>query len=151
MKKGDIKHWENVTLPYSFTISTIVIIISSITIHFMYLNVKNSSKYRLFAITTLILSFVFVFLQLNGWNQLKSANVLFTGNPSGTFIYVVSLLHGLHYVGGIFFLLLLSFLYRKGNLTLIQIENINILAQYWHYIGIVWVLLFLFFKFLIYN
>jgi cytochrome c oxidase subunit III len=151
VKRGDFKHWQEVVLPSSFLTSTIIIIISSVTIQIAYKSIADRSKFIIYGLLTYVLAILFVYFQLNGWGQLKSAGVLFTGNPSGTFIYVVSLFHGVHYIGGIFFLTLLMFMYRKGNLTEGRKENFNVLAQYWHYIGLVWVILYVFFKFLIYN
>jgi cytochrome c oxidase subunit III len=151
VKKGDFKHWQDVVLPSSFFTSTIIIIISSFTIEFAYKNYKNKTKFLTLGLLTLALACLFVYLQLNGWAQLKEAGVLLTGNPSGSFIYIVSLFHGAHYSGGIVVLFLLLFRYRKIELNEDQILNFNVLTQYWHYIGLVWVLLYVFFKFLIYN
>lgn len=151
VKRGDFKHWQEVTLPTAFLTSTILILISSVTIQYAYKFIDNKSKFLIFNLLTLGLALLFVLLQLNGWAQLKEAGVLFTGNPSGSFIYAVSLFHGLHYIGGIFFLVRLMILYRKGSLSSDQMENVKVLTQYWHYIGMIWVILYLFFKFLIYN
>lgn len=151
VKKGDFKHWQDVVLPPSFLTSTIIIIISSLTIQLALNSYKLKSKFNLFGWVTLVLAGLFVYFQLQGWAELKSAGTLFTGNPSGSFIYIVSLFHGAHYVGGILFLILLLFKYRKIELNEAQKLNFNVLTQYWHYIGLVWVLLYLFFKFLIYN
>jgi cytochrome c oxidase subunit III len=151
VKRGDFNHWEEVTLPSSFLISTIIIIISSFSLQWAYKHIDDKPKFRLYGYMTFILALVFIIFQLNGWAQLKAAGVLFTGNPSGTFIYVVSLLHGIHYIGGIFFLGLLMFFNRKGIITESKKDSFNVLTQYWHYIGVVWVILYVFFKFLIYN
>jgi heme/copper-type cytochrome/quinol oxidase subunit 3 len=42
--------------------------------------------------------------------------------------------------------------YRKQRLKMdISSMGLNMLVNYWHFIGIVWVYIFLFFKFIIYK
>jgi cytochrome c oxidase subunit 3 len=157
VKRGDFKHWEFVHLPHIFMYSTLIIIVSSVTIQLAYQSMidKQSSKFKLFGYTTIILSIVFLGMQYMGWQDLKSQGVFLKGNPSGSFIYLISGLHAFHYIFGIMFLM--YFTIRKNPLTIENIElntrnaYFNMLSQYWHYIGLVWVFLFLFFKFFIYN
>ncbi len=155
VKRGDFKNWVHVDIPQSFFYSTFVILLSSITMHLMLTSLKNSltKKYYLFGLLTLLLSITFCYLQYNGWNQLKEQNILLSGNPSGSYIYVISGFHALHYLFGILFLLLLLFrFYRKQKLKLdTSSMGLNMLVNYWHFIGIVWVYIFLFFKFIIYK
>ena len=108
-------------------------------------------KFIFYSLATLVLSFAFVCLQYKGWMDLQAKQVFLSGNPSGSFIYVISWLHGLHYIGGIVALTLITLNFRKITISEGQKIAMNILMQYWHFIGIVWVLLYLFFKFIIYN
>jgi len=86
-----------------------------------------------------------------GWNELQSKNILLSGNPSGSYIYVITWLHGLHYIGGIIVLTILILKLRKIQIETTQKMSFNILMQYWHFIGVVWVFLYIFFKFIIYK
>jgi cytochrome c oxidase subunit 3 len=152
VRKGDIRQaWIELPLPSAFLYSTLIIIISSITIHFAYKYIETKQKFILWSCFTLILSFVFVGLQLKGWNDLQSMQIFLNGNPSGSFIYVISWVHGLHYIGGILAFLLIILNFRKSTIGVDQKMTFNILMQYWHFIGLVWVSLYLFFKFIIYK
>jgi cytochrome c oxidase subunit 3 len=152
VRKGDVRQaWIEVPLPSAFLYSTIIIVISSITIHFAYKSIETKQKFMLWSLVTLVLSIVFVALQWKGWNDLQSMQIFLSGNPSGSFIYVISWLHGLHYIGGIVALILIILNIRKAVIGSGQKLAVNILMQYWHFIGLVWVLLYLFFKFIIYN
>lgn len=155
VKRGDFKNWVHVDIPQSFIFSTIVILFSSLTMHFMLLSLKNkhSKNYYIFGFLTFILSVLFCYFQFNGWNQLNEQNILLSGNPSGSYIYVISGFHALHYIFGILFLLLFLFLFYRNQKNKKDISTIglNMLANYWHFIGIVWVYIFLFFKFIIYK
>lgn len=152
VRKGDIRQaWIELPLPSAFLYSTFIIIISSITIHLAYKYIETKQKFIMWSCLTLILSFVFVGLQLKGWNDLQSMQIFLNGNPSGSFIYVISWIHGLHYLGGILALLLIILNFRRSTIGIEQKMTFNILMQYWHFIGLVWISLYLFFKFIIYK
>jgi cytochrome c oxidase subunit 3 len=152
VRKGDIRQsWIDTPLPSAFLYSTIIIIVSSITIHFAYKYIVDKSKFSLYSTLTLLLALVFVYFQWMGWTELQSKNIFLSGNPSGSYIYVISWVHGLHYLGGIIALTILILKFRKIHIEVGNKMSFNILMQYWHFIGLVWVFLYLFFKFIIYK
>ncbi|MEQ9164824.1 MAG: cytochrome c oxidase subunit 3, partial [Fulvivirga sp.] len=66
------------------------------------------------------------------------------GNPSGSFLYILSGLHGLHLVSGIIFLIIVlisTFKYRVHSKNLAQIQ---MCTTYWHFLGGLWIYLFVF-------
>ena len=141
VKKGDFKHWEPVELPSLFLVSTFLIIISSIFIQLANnaLSKNNLNSFKWNTIITSLLSIVFVIFQYLGWKQLMSNNILLNGNPSGSYIYVISGFHGFHYVIGIFILILILTLINSKN----EYKNtsnaklhFSMLTQYWHFIGL---------------
>ena len=152
VRKGDVRQaWVEVPLPDVFLYSTLVIVFSSISIHLAYKFIESKQRFILWSLLTFVLSLIFVSLQLKGWNELQERHIFLSGNPSGSFIYLISWLHGLHYLGGILTLILMLLNFRKGQISIGQKMGFNILMQYWHFIGLIWVLLFLFFKFIIYK
>jgi cytochrome c oxidase subunit 3 len=156
VKKGDFKHWEPVVLPSLFLVSTLLIIVSSVFIQLANnaLSKDKFSTFKINAIITSLLSVVFVVFQYLGWEQLMDSNIMLNGNPSGSYIYVISGFHGFHYIIGIFILLLiLALTYSKSaykNTSNAKL-HFSMLTQYWHFIGLVWVFIYLFFKFVIYK
>lgn len=153
VRKGDYRQaWSDIILPNEFLYSTVIILLSSITIQLAYKYLADKAKFTLYGLATIVLSLVFVALQYKGWLTLQERQIFFNGNPSGSYIYVISLMHGLHYVGGIIALLVLFFKYKKlDSINNVAQSNFNILTQYWHFIGLIWVALYLFFKFIIYK
>ena len=74
-------------------------------------------------------------------NQYK---IFFTGNPSGSFVYVLSALHLAHLAGGIIYLLVVI---TKSIMRKYSSENnlqVQLCAIYWHFLDILWVYLFIF-------
>ena len=156
VKKGDFKHWEPVLLPNLFFYSSFIIVLSSISMQLASKAVKKEfiSKFKLYSFISLVFSIFFVILQFLGWNELIANNVLLNGNPSGSYIYVISGFHGFHYILGIFILfLILTLSYTQKSYKNSQDIKLHfdMLTQYWHFIGIVWVFIYLFFKFVIYK
>lgn len=139
-------NWRIFELPDSFWITSAIIFISSITMHWAYLSAKrdNLETAKLAISMTTLLGIAFLVGQFIAWGDLVKANVYFVGNPSGSFVYVLSGLHGLHIVGGVVFLLFVlvaTFRYKVHSKNLAQIE---MCATYWHFLDGLWLYLFVF-------
>ncbi|MBB1138335.1 cytochrome c oxidase subunit 3 [Myroides sp. WP-1] len=139
-------------LPLDFTISTIAIVISSLTMHLAVKatkegNVKGSTIYL---ISTLILGLLFVFLQFKGFGQVISEGYFFTGSESTittSFLYVIVIVHIAHLFGGMISLLIVIYNHFKQKYNPEQYVGIQLCAWFWHFLDILWVYLFLFFTF----
>jgi cytochrome c oxidase subunit 3 len=97
---------------------------------------------------TTILGIAFLVGQYLAWGQMVDSNVYFVNDRasavSGSFVYVISGLHGLHIVSGIIFLfivLVATYRYRIHSKNLAQLE---MCITYWHFLGGLWLYLFLF-------
>lgn len=93
---------------------------------------------------TTVLGVAFLVLQFLGWRDLVTNQIYLVGNPSGSFLYVITGLHGLHIISAIVFLLIVLasvFRYRVHSKSLLQIE---MCTTYWHFLGGLWLYLFVF-------
>lgn len=139
-------NWMMFDLPESFWITSAVILASSGTMHWAYQAAKkdNLAGTKLAISITTVLGLAFLIGQYLAWGDLVKRNVYFVGNPSGSFVYVLSGLHGLHIVGGVVFLLVVlvaTFRFRVHSKSLDQIE---MCATYWHFLDGLWLYLFVF-------
>jgi cytochrome c oxidase subunit 3 len=97
--------------------------------------------------TTLVLGIAFFFTQIEGWRQLTAQGIYFVGkysNSSGSFLYLIALVHLAHMVGGLIALavsLTKSLLKKYSSADHLGIE---LTAIYWHFLDLLWVYLFLF-------
>lgn len=146
-------NWLDFDFPIWFYISTAVILTSSITIHLAKRAVKkgnNSLAAKVMALT-LLLGLLFAVAQYLGWTALYEKEVYFTGpgsNASGSFVYVITLLHLFHLVGG---LIALSLTLVKTAYKKYSPENmlgVELCAIFWHFLDFLWVYLFLFFLYI---
>lgn len=143
-------NWMTFDLPSLFWVNSGIIILSSITMHWAYLSAKrdNLETVKLGLALTTVLGLGFLVGQYLAWVQMVQGNIYFVndraGAVSGSFVYVISGLHGVHIVTGVVFLLIVlvaTLRYRIHSKNLAQIE---MCATYWHFLGGLWLYLFLF-------
>ena len=147
------KDWiHTMDLPSAFTISTIVIIVSSITIFLAKKAIQKDDRQKttLFLLATLVLGISFVVLQFIGFNQVVEMGYFFTGSEStvtSSFLYILTVLHLLHLAAGIISLLTIIYNHFKQKYNSSQSTGIELGAMFWHFLDILWVYLFLFLYF----
>ncbi len=142
-------------IPGVFWVSTFVIIASSLTLQGANKAFKEERfrSYRLNISITLLAGVLFIILQVLGWRKMLLAGITMANNTGGMFIYVLSGLHILHTLGGLIALASAnkdafqrmqyvdSFVYSVNPPNQLKIKLISI---YWHFIDILWIILFLF-------
>ncbi len=142
-------NWLEFPMPSIFLVSTVVIVLSSITLHIAYISFKrgNEALYKGFLLGTFGLGIAFLILQYQGWLALSGIGIELTTNPSGSFIYALSGIHAAHILGGITALIiaLLHAFSLKYQATPTRILRLEMTMTYWHFVDILWVYLFIFF------
>jgi len=151
--------WAQFSFPKTFLISTIVLALSSYTMSKTVHHFKQDhfEKFKSFVKYTLILGFAFVLLQIAAWFQLNKAGIYLAGKPDGSYLYIISALHGLHLLLGVVLLVYL-WLIAKYKLSdkvkrLIyfsdktKLQRLNLIAIYWHFVDALWIYLLMFFLF----
>ncbi len=131
------------TIPFFLAwVNTIVILISSITLFMA--SKANERENKIVTLnqiyTTIIIGLVFLSLQIILWNVLINDDFTITSHQAGSVFYMLSGLHGLHILGGIISLIWLVFKIRVNNLIL---KPMRLVSMFWHYLTIVWVVIFL--------
>tara|TARA_B100000902_G_scaffold5077_1_gene6541 strand:+ start:1476 stop:2105 length:630 start_codon:yes stop_codon:yes gene_type:complete len=143
-------NWLNFALPDWFLYSTITIVISSFFLFAANRLIKQNKQSSIFVVLTFLLSIVFVYFQVKGWQDLTSQGVYLTGegsNVAGSFLYVLTLSHLVHLVGGIVALIFAIYfsikdLYKKDNML-----GFKLISTYWHFLGALWIYLYFFLKY----
>ncbi|MFM9944570.1 MAG: heme-copper oxidase subunit III [Bacteroidia bacterium] len=147
-------NWYKFDLPVQFLYSTITIVVSSCTMVWAYRSAKNDDllQMKIGLILTFILGVGFLYLQFMGWKAMVAMD-LYLADPvngdrvSATFIYFLSGLHLAHILGGIIFLFIQVIRAFRLNIHRKNLLSINMCNTYWHFVGILWVYLYLFFYF----
>lgn len=95
-------------------------------------------------ILTAVLSIVFFIGQYEAWGALVDRDVFFVGNPSGSFLYVISGLHAFHLISGLIFILIMLFSAFKYKVHSKNMVKMEMCTTYWHFLDGLWVYLFIF-------
>ncbi|MEM1119577.1 MAG: cytochrome c oxidase subunit 3 [Bacteroidota bacterium] len=142
-------NWLEFRLPNIFFINTIVMLLSSVAIHSAYIAFKKGSEfmYKALLVVSFILGLAFVVLQYKGWLDLTSIGVELTGNPAGSFIYVISGIHAAHVLGGLAAILvaMIQGYALKYKVTKRRKLRFELTLIYWHFVDFLWIYLLIFF------
>ncbi len=138
--------WLIFKLPELFKVTTGLIILSSISMHWAYLSTKRNNLFqiRLALLVTSVIAIAFILGQYQSWSELVSQDIFFIGNAAGSFIYVLTGLHALHILSAIIFLIVMlisAFRYKVHSKSML---NIEMCTTYWHFLGGLWLYLYLF-------
>jgi cytochrome c oxidase subunit 3 len=142
----------NFQIPTAFYFSTAVIIACSVTFYLAKKAIEkgNRSATSAFLLGTFALGILFVILQFRGFGQIVESGYYMTGQGSSittTFLYVIAFTHLLHLAGGLISLLIIIYNHFKQKYNPTQTLGIELGAMYWHFLDLLWVLLFLFLYF----
>lgn len=143
-------NWFVFELPSIFYISTISIVLSSASMHYALWSVKRNDLkgLRTGLFITLGLGLAFAFTQFAAWSKLVDMGVYFVGNPSGSFLYVISGLHLAHIAGGIIYLMVVSVGAIRGKYHSGSYLPVELCSIFWHFLDALWVYLFFFLLFI---
>jgi len=148
-----------IEFPKSFIISTLIILSSSFTVAKVYpaYLADDLEEVKKWLGITFLLGLLFAVLQFTGWQELQAKNILFNGERSGAYLYVVSGMHVLHMVGVIAFALYLLLEAHKVSKDAVQhliyatnpYQKIKfkMLNDFWHFVDVLWIVLFIYFLF----
>jgi cytochrome c oxidase subunit 3 len=141
-------NWLEYRMPGIFYINTIVILLSSFTLHGSFLSYKAGKEflYKGLLVVSFLLGIAFVVMQYIGWDELYQIGIYLTGNPSGAFFYVITGLHAVHVLGGISALVvaMVHAFALKFKVTNRRKNRFQLVLQYWHFVDLLWIYLFVF-------
>jgi len=89
-----------------------------------------------------LLGLLFVLGQFWAWAQLYALGYFVTSNPSNSFFYLITALHGLHLVGGLGAWVWVGVRAKSGLSKDRFRANVALCTTYWHFLLLVWLVLF---------
>lgn len=115
--------WVRLELPPLALVNTLVLLASSAT-----LERARRGRPRTWMRATLVLGLVFLVGQVGLWRALSAEGAFLTTQPQGAFLFLLSLVHGLHLAGG---LVALGWLAARD-------ARPRLVRVYWHFLGLAW-------------
>jgi len=143
-----------IEMPSAFLVSTLVIVLSSVAFQIGLIAIKKEKLgiAKISILITLILGLLFVFTQFLGWKTLYNNGVYAVGSQStqeSSFIYLLTFLHIAHLLGGLISLLIVLVKTFKERYNLDNYLGVQVSITYWHFLGGLWIYLFLFLRYII--
>lgn len=137
--------WQSIPVPALLWLNTAILILSSCMLQWA----RNAAArggtadgVRPGLLAGGVLAFAFLIGQYFVWRQLESLGYFVDSNPSNSFFYLITGLHGLHLPGGLIAWLRASFrLWRGADLARIRM-SVELCTVYWHFLLLVWLVMF---------
>ena len=136
--------WSPMDEPVVLWINTGFLILASVSYQWTSSVALKShvQKIKLGLITSGIFSIFFLIGQFTAWQQLIEKGMYASSNPSIAFFYVLTAMHGLHLIGGLYVwarsVIKVS---RNADAESIRL-SVELCTVYWHFLLLVWALLF---------
>lgn len=144
-------------LPGILNWNLLVVLLSSIPMQYSLMSAKKGEMTKaLWALgLTLVMGIAFLIGQYQGMEDMMGSGVFLVNNNrgagignSGSFFYVFVGLHGAHIIGGILALLITGINTMRGTIKSFRIKPVyEMVAIFWHFLGILWLYLFWFLHF----
>ena len=130
-------------IPFT-SVSSFVLLMSSLTMVFAVSAIARGDLRgnRIWLATTAALGATFVAGQVYEFTAFYSEGLGFTTNLFGSAFYALTGFHGAHVTIGIIMLMSLFVMSMRGNLTQERAETVEIIGLYWHFVDIVWIVIF---------
>jgi cytochrome c oxidase subunit 3 len=151
------KGFQKFSLPSIFHANTVIIIASSLTLHFALLSLKKDDlvNYLYGLGITFLLGVSFIIFQVLGWYELHINGIKINSLPTGSYLYMISGLHALHFIPGIVVLGISFFKALRRNYDPVaellftadpvKKNNVSLVALYWHFVDVLWLFIYLLF------
>jgi heme/copper-type cytochrome/quinol oxidase subunit 3 len=137
---------EHVDLPVWFWVSTLVILVSSACLHYAQVSARvgHARRARRAFLATAALGYLFLLIQIPGLVQLVSRHRAAAETQTLIYMSVLFLvvLHALHVVGGLIPATGIAASSARMPLDERRVGALRRMALYWHFLAVVWMVLF---------
>lgn len=120
--------------------NTLVLLSSSLSIVLAHnaAEKKDGAKAFKYIWLTILGGFTFLTVKAIEWTTEISHGFTITSNAFWSFYYTAAGLHGLHVIGGMVIMAIISFDALKGR----ELQRVELIGLYWHFVDLVWIFLF---------
>jgi cytochrome c oxidase subunit 3 len=141
-RKGLGADWLPVALPGVLWLNTAVLLASSCL-----LELGRRRSQASWVAASALLGTGFLVGQVFAWSQLQAAGVALDSTPHSSFVYLFTGMHALHVILGVALLAAAALWPTGGWLRTSKTNAVGASAVYWHFMGVLWVGIFLLINF----
>ena len=136
--------WSHMTLPDVLWVNTALLVLGSVSMQ----GARNAvikglaQRLKLGLVAGGLFTIGFLAGQLIAWGQLRESGHFAQGSPANAFFYLLTAVHGLHLLGGMWVWgRTMTRLWRGVELVELRL-SVELCTVYWHYLLLVWFVLF---------
>jgi cytochrome c oxidase subunit 3 len=137
--------WIPLAVPRVLWLNTTLLILSSAGMQWASGAARRSQakRVRVALITGGAFAWAFLAGQLLAWRQLSASGYFVASNPAVAFFYLLTAVHGLHLLGGLFVWGKTVTRMARPGAELIDVRSsVELCTVYWHFLLLVWLVLF---------
>jgi cytochrome c oxidase subunit 3 len=137
--------WTPLAVPRQLWVNTALLVLSSAAMEWARGGARRAQMDRLRTGLTAggVLAWAFLAGQLLAWRQLSASGYFVASNPAVAFFYLLTAVHGLHLLGGLFVWGKTVFRMARPGVELVDLRlSVELCTVYWHYLLLVWLVLF---------
>ncbi|MEM0996351.1 MAG: cytochrome c oxidase subunit 3 [Bacteroidota bacterium] len=147
--------WHFFELPNVLWLNTAILVVSSAMIQIGLWGAQKGDlrRARIGLTMASVLGLIFLVGQVIAWQMLDEEGVVWGkgGSNSGNYMYLLTFVHGLHIVAGLAFIgyVFVKLVLQRGKLSFQKGGTISLMAfenavTFWHFLGLLWLYLFIF-------
>ncbi|MFQ5652039.1 MAG: heme-copper oxidase subunit III [bacterium] len=132
-------------------VMTFLLICSSLTMVKGLSAIRNGNRNQMvqYLLLTVLGGVFFLGLQAYEWTHLIHDGLTFSSNPFGNYLFgttffAITGFHGAHVTGGVIYLFIIAVRGLKGKYSAQNANGVEIAGLYWHFVDLVWILVFTF-------
>lgn len=136
--------WSHLTLPDVLWVNTALLVLGSVSMQIARNAVTRglAQRLKLGLVAGGLFTIGFLAGQLIAWGQLRESGHFAQGSPANAFFYLLTAVHGLHLLGGLWVWgRTMTRLLRGVELVELRL-SVELCTVYWHYLLLVWIALF---------
>tara|TARA_B110000438_G_scaffold146014_1_gene140579 strand:+ start:515 stop:1087 length:573 start_codon:yes stop_codon:yes gene_type:complete len=136
--------WQSLPMPTLLWFNTGALVLASVGLIWSKQGAKSGNliNIKIGLIAAGIFGALFTIGQATAWQELNAVGYFIASNPANTFFYLITALHVMHILGGMVAWVRVSFKVFSTSENSVTEHTLGLLGIYWHYMLLVWVLLF---------
>jgi cytochrome c oxidase subunit III len=137
--------WTPIPVPKLLWLNTAMLVLSSVGMQWAREAARRLRPHgvKVGLIVGGVFAWMFLAGQLFAWRQLNESGYFVTSNPATAFFYLLTGVHGLHLLGGLFVWAKTTVRMVRPGVELLDLRlSVELCTVYWHYLLLVWLVLF---------